>query len=599
MEKSFLKTGFMSPLKGRLRQKKFCGLDIETYGNKNEFLLAGVYSEKYKKIFRSKEEWFNFLLLHQKEFSRLWFIATNLGFDFWGLFKDTEYEKYCYPIFRGSRLIIAKFMLPDKKNITFIDTLNFTFMSVKEMGEYIGLHKMDIPEYIKGKRKPLFSELPYIEKYCMRDCEITYKFALFLQESFNKLGCNIKHTLASTSMDLFKRKFLDERVYRPSVYQINEIKNAYYGGRTEAFKRGLVKNIYKYDYKSHYPSVMRNIFPHPNYMRIKKGNYREELINYEGVSLARVKSPENLCIPFLPYRGKSKLLFPLGEWEGWYAHCELRKAISLGYKVRFIKTYYYTKNWLPFQDYVKSLYSLRKTMQLNNDPMQLVVKILMNSLYGKFAQRLEQENIIHVNRLKKSDLINASYQVIDGTDYVFIKKKFGKFIPSFINPILSIYVTAYGRIKLYDGFLNAGLPNVYYCDTDSIFTSSELETGFELGDLCLENFIKEGVIIKPKLYKIFDGQKYEYKAKGIRIYKENKKEIWDKIINSEKIKQERFIKFKSAIRSKSDYKYGKLCVNQVIEIEKRCDPEDNKRQWVKKFSPYEMQESFPLRVYAA
>ncbi len=51
-------------------------------------------------------------------------------------------------------------------------------------------------------------------------------------------------------------------------------------------------------------------------------------------------SPDNLNIPFLPYRESGpkidQLLFPIGNWKGWYFSEEIKCAISLGYKCHLI-----------------------------------------------------------------------------------------------------------------------------------------------------------------------------------------------------------------------------------------------------------------------
>ena len=44
-----------------------------------------------------------------------------------------------------------------------------------------------------------------LEKYNIRDSYISFKFMEFLQNNFNKLGVNVKYTVASTSMSLFKK----------------------------------------------------------------------------------------------------------------------------------------------------------------------------------------------------------------------------------------------------------------------------------------------------------------------------------------------------------------------------------------------------------
>ncbi len=46
--------------------------------------------------------------------------------------------------------------------------------------------------------------------YNLKDSEISYKFMRFLFDSFEELGASPKMTIASTSMSLFKNKFLGD-----------------------------------------------------------------------------------------------------------------------------------------------------------------------------------------------------------------------------------------------------------------------------------------------------------------------------------------------------------------------------------------------------
>lgn len=63
-------------------------------------------------------------------------------------------------------------------------------------------------------------------------------------------------------------------------------------------------------------------------------------------------------------------------------------------------------------------------------------------------------------------------------------------------------------------------PDVYYCDTDSIFTSKPLPENIissgRLGDWKLEGMVEQGVFIAPKFYwcKYADGHQ-QLKIKGI------------------------------------------------------------------------------------
>lgn len=102
---------------------------------------------------------------------------------------------------------------------------------------------------------------------------------------------------------------------------------------------------------------------------------------------AFVVCPQNINKPFLPYKGKEKILiFPTGEFVGVYYSEELKYAKSLGYTVIPISGYIFQKMESPFKKYVTSLFESRlQAKKEGNDALSFVYKILIHSLYGRFG----------------------------------------------------------------------------------------------------------------------------------------------------------------------------------------------------------------------
>jgi hypothetical protein len=81
-------------------------------------------------------------------------------------------------------------------------------------------------------------------------------------------------------------------------------------------------------------------------------------------------------------------------------------------------------------------------------------------------------------------------------------------------------ITAYARIHM-SQFKNNPLINLYYSDTDSIYTDSDLDESFIddkiLGKLKLENTCKKAVFLSPKVYCLLtEDNKVIYKVKGLK-----------------------------------------------------------------------------------
>lgn len=581
----------LTPLKKKIKKYKFFGFDIETYSDYNYFYMGSVVGKNFSKIFYNKQKFIQ--LLNSMCGQNNIFFATNLGFDFFALFENTKNLYKSKIVLRGSDLIFAYYFHNNEK-LLFLDTRNFAQFSVKSLGKIINCPKYEHPKFL-GKLPKNAEEQKELERYNLRDSEISYKFAEFLELFFNEFNTSINYTIASTSMKIFRINFLSCDLCQPSKKEINELNLAYYGGRTEAFKRGKFTNQYYYDFNSLYPAQYLKEFPNPNFMRVIK-NPDIDILKYEGVSVAKIKTPK-LSIPLLPLRQKSKLIFPIGEFIGSWTHVELRKALELGHKIKLIKSFYFIRNFKPFEKFGTELYNLRMKYKQQNNAFELPIKLCLNSLYGKFNQKSEYNDIDFIEKYSKKELIEIikKNKVSFIGKYMYIEKKNNK-IPNFIQPIFSIYTTAYARLVLYSEFEKIGEENINYCDTDSIITNKIIPVSDKLGELKIEHYFKNLIIVKPKIYAGETENGYISKCKGIPSNLFSSYDNFISFLKSPKISYDKFVKFRQAIKSKEEYKYGELKFNQKICVNKKLLLDDDKRNWKKKFNFYETQSSSPLKI---
>ena len=307
----------LHPLRGKIKVYDFISFDTETYGNDNEFYICGIFDENKKRGFDksnyicyfSKDDAINYLLDTNNRGIR---ICTNLDFDLNVLFYDTKYFDKFDRVFVGSNCVSATIKIGNFK-IKFIDAYNFGHFSVKQQGIIIKDFKGKSP-FCLGKLPESLNQLEELINYNMQDCIVTFKFMKFIQKGINDLGGNLKGTLGSVSMDIFRRCFLKQNLIKEDTKdkRINElIYFSYYGGRCEIFKRGKIEDIFVYDFNSLYPAVMRNKFPNPNSV-----NYIEffgddinlkYILEYDGVSEVLLFCPD-MKIPLLPVKDK-KLIY--------------------------------------------------------------------------------------------------------------------------------------------------------------------------------------------------------------------------------------------------------------------------------------------------
>ena len=110
--------------------------------------------------------------------------------------------------------------------------------------------------------------------------------------------------------------------------------------------------------------------------------------------------------------------------------------------------------------------------------MLISTKILLNSLYGKFAQRVTnyiptgmKSDLQFASGVFKNTVTGESYytKTIDHETFKIEKK----IEANFSMPSISSFVTSYARVHLWHMMSKAGHGNYFYCDTDSLFVNQK------------------------------------------------------------------------------------------------------------------------------
>ena len=566
----------LTRIKGEIKTLNFIGFDTETTINdsgEQTFLLGTVYNDKEQKVFYERKDMETFLLNYDAHTIR---IASNLAFDFDILYSENPlYNRFKRITTNGLRKC-ETLSINHHKSIVFWDTYNFIQWSLEKYGKLLNLPKIEHPKFL-GKYPKTSAEWRELETYCMRDSEITYKFACFLQSGFNTAGTNMRMTIGQTAVNLWKTKYLPCTIYDEKGEQGERIFQAYYGGRTEIFSRGLYKVGFKvFDINSMYPYIMTQEYPLPNSAHFTHKT-TSTLFEYPGIS--QVSMSTDMDIPILPVRA-DKVIFPKGVIKGVYDHSSINYALNQGYTLLGHEwCLYYDRSFYPFKAYVEDLYDKRKELKAQGLSEELIYKLLLNSLYGKTGARwIEEEIPIDLNDREDFEQKIAKYPEGKLTlpedaskGYMTIKRQAKG---SYIKPILAVYTTSRARCLLHEYILKyrAG-----YCDTDSIICRKDIPTGNKIGQMKLEAEIKEGIFIKPKAYTYEDiNGKHVYRFKGVKRMDEEKMQ---KILRHEKVDYMKFTRYRESI------KRG-LKVNTVINMSKLNSLEDNKRVWKLSFNPF-------------
>jgi hypothetical protein len=388
--------------------------------------------------------------------------------------------------------------------VTLADSFRLLPGKLSEIGEGMGIPKLTYkcpPPCNHPPEHPCepYAPWPELVEYNKRDCEIVRealkRLSIFVR-SFS--GSRMRLTLASTALEIFRRHYLDDVV--TTSEEGNELgSESYIASRVEVFSNEC-HDVTDYDINSSFPASMA-LAPCP-------GNIRTSYVDHNRQDLATIRAVievPDCAIPPLPVRHEGRIWHPTGKWEGVYTATELRYLEECGGKVLRIRGGFAYNPLSGLDTYAKDLYERRR---VETDPfLRYLLKILLNSLYGKFAEREDREEWV----ICPDAPIAGAVEVRPGCLRISTTAE----VPHRWVPI-SAEITARSRIlltRLLRKCVDAGA-TVHYCDTDSNITNATLETGDGLGELKGKP-IKEGYFLSPKLYALRDAEGiFKVRAKG-------------------------------------------------------------------------------------
>lgn len=509
-----------------LKNIKLATFDIETDypDNPKDILLIGFYDGEKYFCFDTMREFITFVM--KKKYWNYNIYAHNGGkFDFKFLLHELNNFEYDFNIIdvNGNILEISipmvyykndkRLTLP-KYTIKFRDSYMLMKDSLHKLSHSFNVPHKKVECNFFNKNNPdyedKFQHWDKFNEYLEYDTIGLYECIRYFENVIHEFGGNIKLTIASTALSLFKNNYLDTWIY-PINKTINignllkkdininiedMIRKYYIGGRTEIDKR-YGEYLFYYDINSLYPYIMqKNDFPVSPPMFLLPEQLSK---NDKGFFMCDIYYPEcKTGLPFLPTKifdtNFNKLIYPIGRWSGLYDIDVINYAKSLGYKIDI--KYGFIFDYEPiFKDFINDMYSLRK----ENPSYDIIFKYIMNSSYGKFAQKRQTSQIVKITDMELFKNIDIE-PYIDELGLYKINKEINS---NHIIPSISSRVTQLAQMELYKWYGKADY-DIYMSDTDSFITSKYLSHSKDLGDIKLEYEIDRGVFLFPKFY-CFEG----------------------------------------------------------------------------------------------
>ena len=246
-------------------------------------------------------------------------------------------------------------------------------------------------DQMKAERSDFTTEqLTTIIEYNKLECLLLADLMEVIRGHLERVGLSLTHWHGAGAVAgaLLKRETVKPHLKTPvSWVHNNAVLSAYFGGRIQSLMVGKFGTTYGYDIVSAYPSAMLDL----DCLALMKETETKELIpGYRyAVYWIEWNIPTDSPITPFPFRHENGTIDYPYSGEGYYWYPEIEVAMKHFPGCITIKRgYVFTQldeQAKPF-NFIQSVFEQRKKLKAEGDQAQVVLKLALNSLYGKTAQ---------------------------------------------------------------------------------------------------------------------------------------------------------------------------------------------------------------------
>ena len=388
-----------------------------------------------------------------------------------------------------------------KPNITFEDSYLLLPMSLKNMNKMFGVEEKGRWPHAKNLRPwEMGDAFGTFRAYLKNDClSLSHSIESLCEVLGYTFGITPSISLSTTSAKTFSRCFYDlDKVEANEEYE-SYIREAIFGGRNEVYKR-YGEDINVYDVRSMYVSCYDTPVPTGKMRWIKPD------IDKGALAEATVKIPKDWYIGPLPYKYKGRLIFPTGEVTNWWDTRELRNAAKLGVDITLRRQLYCEEEPI-LKEFGEFISKLRVGKQ------DTYWKMFGLALSGKLGQGRWKDVVKHISTLQGQDM--EGYSPLDLEEVYFQRREYIGGRTPYIKPAIAMRIRSEARVRHLNLLLEASKSGeIFYGDTDSIFTTTSLPIGPKVGELTHLGKAERGYFIRQKLYAVIRKGKLTQRSAG-------------------------------------------------------------------------------------
>jgi hypothetical protein len=454
-----------------------------------------------------------FLLRHEGK----WVFFYNLGFDAECILKMLPAD-----VLRGYRYSKRLYFDYAGYGVHYIDRKQFTIrrgnhsVSCYDISQFYDRKSLIVayeenigkaglsPEYLAAKRDSKhFNRRSYLRHkkevrwYCLQDCLKTEELARhWLDLSFRQFRFYPRRWV---SAGYFAEKVLLNNgigipYFDDIPYDAQELAwKSFYGGRFELIRRGFIGECYLYDINSAYPYAFTRL---PD---LTRGRWisRTSVLPEAAVGFFHIAADVDAggvkVAPF-PFRTRQgRIVFPVGQFQTYVTLEEIKMVADQEAAARYkiIDSIQFVPDrdcTYPLRDFIQMQYDKRLQLIEKSDPLERAIKLVLNSIYGKTAQRAN--NIMG----------------------------------NLFNPVIAAFVTGFTRAQLYRFVKESDIEgDVVAFATDSVACRKKIAglDSKKLGEMKLDKHSDDVIFLSNGIY-CFNGK---WKQRGIGYDREKKIEI--------------------------------------------------------------------------
>lgn len=464
--------------KGKICKKSIevIGIDTEAYDDGRCFIISTSLGDSYNItdfpacFFRGKYRGKKFVAYNLKydEGALLQFLPKENLKELQETLKTTH-DKYKIKIIPGKCLTIRY----SNYTCTFYDMYNFYHGSLEYNSQkYLHIGKQDIETKSFSRQYVLENNLK-IRQYCIQDAILVKKLADVIIKRFESFGVYPQklYSTAYVSYQYFRQKcnyVTVRRFWNEDKKLLSFAMQSYNGGKFEVTEKGCGL-YYEYDINSAYPFEIARLTD-ISYARIVWSKSYHRYAEYGFINV-RMKIPVSVFSPIAIKYGTVNV-YPVGYIEKVITKNEYDFLISKNADITIVDAVWLMvdKKEYPYKKEIEKLTTLKNKFKAEAAELDYhTIKILLNSLYGKFCQLI-----------KSGDKYTAS---------------------TCWNPIYASIITANTRIKV--SKMQNDYKDIIAVHTDSVISKSPLpiESSRSLGDF-VPVVNGKGIILGSGIYQI-------------------------------------------------------------------------------------------------